>query len=318
MQWARASSAAACAAALLLAACADLDGLTGGTADGGGPGDAYVTTDGGGRPDAPASRDASAEASAGDAGSNDASADTPYDAPPDVATPIDSSADAGTWCGQQSPAPTFCADFDEASLTGGWNAVNQTNGTLTADSTNVSSPPHALLAATKATNANAMAQASLDYDPLATGSNVHFELELRVGTLDAASNVVVGGVSVGPTGNGNDAYHAFLVVAASGAFVEEAFHQATGEIYQDTPLSQSPAVGTYVHVALDLVLPTATGPAPTLTIRFDGNIVLGPRPLYGGGASGSLEIEVGASVYPTVNVGPNALDVDNVLLNVSP
>jgi hypothetical protein len=313
--------------ALALAACANLDGLTGGAPPGGSDAGEPPPSDGAPPRDAHSVTDAPGTDSRDAAPPTDASLPA-EDAPPDAGAPVDGNVpppvDAneagptGTFCQQQSPAPTFCADFD-TTLTGGFSSVNQSNGTLVADAVHYVSSPHSLSSTTAATAANGMAQASVDYDAPLAGSHVHLEYQLRVGTLDAQANVVAGGIALITNGGaGPDAYHIFLVLSSSsGAYIEEAKLSGGSDVYQNTPLSASPTALQFVRVQFDVVLPSSGGPAPTATVHFDNNVVLNAHPLYGGGASGPVEISVGAEVYPSIAIGQNQLDVDNVLLNVS-
>jgi hypothetical protein len=300
---ARASSLAAAlvsaiaAASVALASC-DLGGLTGGLrGDGGAALDASAGPDAAPAADAPAAVDAP---SAGDAG---------VDAP---------RVDAGTWCAQQSPAPTFCADFDESPLVGtGWTIVNQMNGTLALDTTDFVSKPASARGTTGPVVAAGSAQASLEYDTSASGSSVHLELEVRYSQIDPGAELKTTGFAV-TTAGGAELYTVYVIVAQTSAYLEESIAGDGGQIFHDTALSKIPALDQWEHLQLDVVLPTGGAPAATATVRLGPDVVLDHHPLWGGGATGNILMTAGLEVYPQSAVGPSQLEVDDVLLSVQP
>jgi hypothetical protein len=128
----------ACAAA----ACSlvtSLDGLTGGS---------------GGGPDSSAGDDAAASNADGNVGVNPGDDGAPLG---DDGAPGDDggaqgfdAGDAAPFCASQSPAPTFCDDFDEnpldaAAFTAPWDQVTQTGGSVVRSGGIVTSPPLAML-----------------------------------------------------------------------------------------------------------------------------------------------------------------------------
>ena len=300
------------------AGCASLDGLSGGVdASDGGPARDASTPDA-----AKANLDGGADAIAALDGQVPLDAPSAGDAPMAL---VDAGADArdvdaGSWCSQQSPAPTLCDDFDSAPL-GAWSVTNRLNGTLTKESNQVVSAPWAMQFATGATVAMGVAQASLDYVgpvPASPPSAAHLEWELRVVTLSGAAELKAGGFGV-PTNNGSgpNAYDCFLIVTASGAYIEESAQVGTSHVYQDTTLPLATSFASFVHVELDLVLPTATVAVGSVTVRLNDVVMIDHQALFHG-ANGPVAMNAGLEVYPNVAIGPCELDEDNILLSVTP
>jgi hypothetical protein len=102
----------------------------------------------------------SADVSSGDAGPTDAAMDAggPADASSgtDATDATDAPAPAGNYCQVNKGKYDFCADFDEApnvtQLLTSWTTYSSTGGAFTFDTTDVPSPPNALLATTATGN----------------------------------------------------------------------------------------------------------------------------------------------------------------------
>jgi hypothetical protein len=284
----------------ILTGCTNLDGLTQAPVDGGGD-------------DTPIDAQSPLE---------DASPVQPPPAdgaPSDVTTTLDSppngdAGDAGSWCAQQAPAPTFCTDFD-TSLVAGFTSVNQVNtGVLAFDSTHFASPPHSAQASTGAVSATS--QASLYYQAGVTGTKVHLEYQLRVGTIDPNASIKSGGFTVS---GGRGVYSVFIILRATGANLEEsATNDAGAPIFLDTALARGPTAGQFERVQLDVVLPSNGGAPPTASVHIGQDLVLDRKGLFQQGASGSVTMGIGIELFPTAPLGPCQIDVDNLLLDIRP
>ena len=301
----RASRLVPLASSLLVAAsCANLDGLSGGVPDGGGSSDASVASaDAGLTPDAHALTDAPARDTASDAGAD--------------ATRSSDASDAGRWCSQQSPS-TFCADYDTA-LVDGWSIDNEVNGTIAFDPVSFVSAPHAAHSTTSATLAHAFSQASLDYIAVVTGTNIHLEYELRLGQVAAGAGLKTGGFAISSPNGSQVDYGVFIIVTSGATFIEETIRADGGQqLYIRTALSVPPTPGQWARIQMDVVLPSLAGPPPTATVHVGNALALDHHPLAGGGANGPVTINAGLELYPTVDIGVCDVDIDNVLLVVSP
>jgi hypothetical protein len=284
------------------------------TADSGTPLDATGEAD--------AVLEAAAEADAPRDGSVDTSSPDAADGATDAAKPGDAAMDAadgeaGTWCSQQSPTPTFCADFDTPPLAAGWTGTNLTNGTVTLDTTHFVTGPSSLLATTNAFTASGTAQPVVYKTLTPSGPTIHFELQLSVVAIDPHAQIVAAELVVLSPGN-TDLYRYSLVITATGSEIQEEFAGDSGNLYKTMQLGRVFTTGTFYPVQIDLVLPTSGGAAPTGTLHIGGSLLIDHAALFNGAAQGKLQIDVGAQVYPSVAIGSCQTNADNVLLNVGP
>jgi hypothetical protein len=269
-----------------------------------------AAADGDARPDDGPAPDAAHDGPAETSSTQDA-ADGATDAPADADGSI------GTWCAQQTTAPTFCSDFDTPPLATGWTGTRATNGSVALDPVHFVSGTASLLATTNAFASSGTGQAVLYKTVTTAGSTVHFELQLAVATIDPHAQLVGAELVVLSAANA-DLYRYSLVVTATGSEIQEAFAGDAGNVYKTTPLGVTFTPGTFYPVQIDLVLPTAGGPSPTGTVHVGGNLLVDHAALFDGAAQGTLQIDVGAQVFPSAAIGSCQTNADNVLLNIGP
>jgi hypothetical protein len=232
--------------ALLGAACTlvtSLDGLSGGATDAATPEasvDAGVDT-GGGTPDAAA------------------------DAPE---TGRDATVDAGTFCARQSPAPTFCKDFDDGPVDFDWSSIVRTHGEVALDTAFATSAP---FAARFTRTADGCQGTSLDKVLPGLVNEAHLRFQLRLGTADGGvpSGSFLGGFNLASATAPACTMLLELDVMAGISFglAAQADYPDGGGLRDYVAASRYPVPGAWTLVELDAV-PDAG--AWSIAMRLDG------------------------------------------------
>jgi hypothetical protein len=307
-----------------MAACAvvaPLDGLTGGTLDAGGaadsagagdvsadatPADAPIAAEGG-SPDAP---DGLLDGPPD--GAPDAPPDGPADSPPDglLDGQPDSPPDAGPatgYCAALSPAPLFCADFDEGPagaplVPTPFFQVTGVGGTVGSTGAAFVSTPNAMRVAIAPNGPVIIDLAGYQKFQSQTAKSGTFTLgfDLRVDQADqtSSSDAVLGAIQF---------------FDASGTYwtlqVEVYYQSASGELAVDVAENTIPGDGgpdhyrahpfgaplplaAWTHVALQLVLPSGAGGPGTGTLTI-GSTMAGSAAVQVDTVGGTPEVLVG-------------------------
>ena len=251
--------------------------------------------------------DASAPPDAHDVTQTDGSVSL-ADAGDDATPAVDgSSYDAATgFCASISPAPSFCADFDDTDGGGGlYGFATGTAGSgcsLTRETTN-QSPPLALRAVT--TNLNTGCYLTTQVAPTHT---IAIDLDVRMHALPGSPGGFDG---IFTLREGNLRY---TLYASKGAV----FFQGTNGVQaQDSDHLPAPVLDVYHHVHMQLVLASGTAPIMSgtydqTTVTFGGkpqNATLGP---FEPGTS--TDVRVGLPEVVLTNTGD--VLIDNVVVRV--
>jgi hypothetical protein len=214
-------------------------GVLGSATDGTAGGDAASS-------EASADASASTDATPADGGSLDATTDA-TDAAPDG--PI-------TFCTTVTPAPTFCADFDDpadASPSAGWTTTHVDAGSSLASSTTVYTSAPRSLHATSPTGVVASVEST--FTMLSTLS---VEFDVRYASLPASGAGDVSPVLLTPpTFPGFDVYYF--------AYANGSYFQEYGDDY--SPGLAAPSLNTWHHVKISI---TTNGTTSTIDASVDG------------------------------------------------
>ena len=232
-----------------------------------------------------------------DFGPSDAAADGGLDASADVvdsgAAEAEASApDAGPFCASLSPKPIFCADFDEGSVTAGWDDTHLDQGTVTLSTTTSVSSPAAALAQTPATQTGYPVAALEKKFPQPTGDVVvAFDLDLE--TIDPNAPYTK---LLALSFDGNNPPFVFYLQIPDPSHVDVALAvpQADGgESYDDFGVAGLPQLGKWTHVEIDLFKSTTDATMASGQVLFDGSAVI-PKFDFGSSAAlGNVTLAVG-------------------------
>jgi hypothetical protein len=300
-------------AGVAIASCADLDGLAGGspTSDAGPladvtpPADAR-TSDVGHQPDGPRpTPDATPPDATADATSiPDAAPDASRDAPVDVAD-----ASPLGFCASLTPAPTFCADFDEGAVDNGWSSSQSSNGTIALDGTTSTSAPDSFVSTSVTSTANVIAALFKDFGT--SGSAYHLAFDLRVDAVSANAQAVVGQVQL-MTSNVLD-YGLSFIVTATDASIEESYRSGGTTQYLLTTLASRPVTGQWTRVFIDV-----TAPPGTVTVHYGATLVLDHQTMPTGSANGIPTLGAGLEIFPTTSINPCKVHLDDLTFQIDP
>jgi hypothetical protein len=295
--------------ALALAGCtllAPLGGLTGDVpgGDGGALGDAAAES----------AHETGSEASSD--GPSDASMifDTSTDVSPETG-PMSGDASPPGWCASQVGLQ-FCADFDESSVTLGWDSLYSPAGTMTQNDAESTSPPFSAL------NVLPAVQTGEDTAKLIKGiavspGQVHVAFDIRIdkGDMSATAEIVPFALVFGSDNVGYRYLNLDLTVSKAQIFVQT-YAVDGGETEGSYPFSnQAIAIqpNQWTHFELDYAI--SNGSATVGAVLGDASVVE-PTLLPTQGPLGPIELDVGGVVY-----GPTqgwTLRFDNVALTYQP
>jgi len=232
----------------------------------------------------------------------------PANVPPGQPPPVPPGAppppgdDGGTtFCATHTSA-TFCEDFDQGALGAKWDDTTEmNNGTLTLSTTDAPpSPPNALFAVS-ATNL-AGSNRTIFAKKLPSASAITVELDIKLAQVGAATTrtsfVMVGlgthAIGIGMHPNSTD----YVEFANSTTTMANA--------------GSAPAVGTWTHFKLDVVL----GAAPSATIT-NGGTAATPMTLDPSFVAGASNLQIGL-VFVESTATAWQYRVDNVIATVTP
>jgi hypothetical protein len=229
--------------------------------------------------------------------------------------------DAGPFCEGLTPAPSFCADFDDGEPAEfGWSMSNVKptgSGSLTADTLESRSPPASLEVRNETTSGVSVQTflsrtvvaplsvkgATLDYDVFLEDITQASDVKLSVLVFDEPS--VPGDYAV------------FFTVKPTGSVLEECMPPlADGG---PTPYFVTSGVRNvlpkkWVHVAMAFDF---TKPQPTVKVDLDGHPAIEERALAAGYLRQLTFLQVGI-VYADLVKGPLSFRLDNVVLRIVP
>lgn len=250
-------------------------------------------------------------------------------------------------------AHTFCASFDQSSVSAGWKAIQQSSGAkVELDTVDPKSPPASLLSSVPKNDIGGV-EATLSQTFAQPLKGFHLEVDVRVqpgafpdagapptdsGTdgdadagFDAGTEEDAGaeaGVDAGPVGpfqgglvklvsmsagESGDVSVAFAWTASGPIVLVAKPGDAGTEIA--VPLTKSPAPNKWVHVKIDVAF-DANGKG-SVTVQLDGASALnqGSLSILGAGAPSS-QLTLGVS---TRNVTPDfRVNYDNLTLDIDP
>ncbi|HEY1957601.1 MAG TPA: hypothetical protein VGH28_18405 [Polyangiaceae bacterium] len=272
--------AALAIAAALLGACIfpSLDGLTGSS-------DAGVDA-----------ADATSAADAGDAAPRDASVDAPSDA----------ISNTTFFCASVDAA--LCDDFDDedGSTFMRWTSAPTAHGaTITRDDSDASPPFAARFDAFGSDAGSPLAVLKKKFtDPITSSATLAFDLR-----VDAWPTPSTAGLNVAQVNLASGASATTLRLRQTNSQLEQTVPTDAGNIFPTFALSQSPVLGQWVHVELDWTLAQND---VTVTVLFDGNVVLAPTALDPTSAFGVPTLLAG-EVFIDPGNQSTSMRVDNVV-----
>ena len=227
----------------------------------------------------------------------DSGTDAPTDAPQDV------DGAGPPFCATQSPAPKFCADFDDPNPGAAWTTKTEVpnNSTVGIDTTVSKSGPASLRGESRALLATEPGNAALRKTFLVGSTHVRLAFSGRwSATTFGDGMVAIANVDVAA----NRFFTLYLRNADPGTAVLEEIDGATTTL---TPLAAVPAVSTWTRVELDLDL--ANGKA---TVRLDGAKVA--EAATGTAAATEVSVRIG-NVYVTGPLPKLVGNYDDVTLD---
>lgn len=228
-----------------------------------------------------AQRDASSDAPITDSGGNDAPADALADAGDGAAS---------GYCASLSPAPGFCADFDEGSFDAQF-AFKHTTGTglLSGDSTASVSPPTSFLARVGASSTGNGDFAFMTRVFGGSATQFTYAFDLRLDAVAGGQNSGVLAAIIIDDGAA-DSHTLSFYTTGTYAAVEEVFARPDGGMaYLDHTLSWVPKLDTWTRVSFSI--DTAAG---TCAASIDGKADL---------------TSTSCSLDPSWTSGPPAIDL---------
>ena len=235
----------------------------------------------------------------------------------DAASTSDGSdAGAGTgYCQTLTPKVLFCEDFDEGSLTAGWDATNTTSpATATLSTSTFESPPASFLAL--APNVPLSQYLRSDLEKTFTGpiGNAALTFDLYLGQVDP-NTPYTKLVSLEFDGN-NPAYYLYIQIPNS-TTIDIADQEPTadgGVQYGDFGPSPIPALNTWTHVELDLA---SSGNVTTAaSLLLNGTVVIPVFSLPSPDAFGNVTLEIGLAGLGGPTSGWS-VQVDNVTFDTN-
>jgi hypothetical protein len=221
------------------------------------------------------------------------------------AAPRGGDAAGGTFCRSRASQSqsTFCADFDEGSLTTAWvNGVEQSQAVQSLNAVGLNtatfmSPPASLRAVTGGGPVFSDLEMDLTGGPYST---LHVELDVSPEDAKPTSVVEVGFCN--GACNGDPAYHFFLLINETGSTCI-AEHGNVCRIGLTQP--GTPAIGAWSHVTLDAQMTDGAITATVGSVHIQG-MLQPPVPL----PSPGLKFAFGIPYVSTATV-----NVDNVLFS---
>jgi len=276
--------------ALLLVAGCSLAGLTGGAGDGGSE-----------RTEGSAAHDATGDAM------HDAGHSVTHDAGRDVAREAGRVVDARTeasagYCKSLVPAPTFCEDFDEGSLTQGWSQqFNYGGGALSLDTQVFVSPPASAHAVIPAEMGEDYGQAVVNVAFDQTFTTAHIDFDYICTEVDTTTVLVAAWGS----------YNLNLAFDSGDVEVAELLNASGSE----SNMWQFPQVapGSPLHVSVTLST-VATGTGGEIDVFYNHSAAAAiEQPLNAPPVVGSVQFDFGA-VY-SQGAGWNA-NFDNIVVDL--
>jgi hypothetical protein len=229
--------------------------------------------------------------------------------------------DARPFCEGLTPAPLFCADFDDGDpVQFGWNEIHVSptgSGTLTVDTAESRSAPAALVARNQSTGGLGI-QTWLGRALIAPPSvnGVTLDYDLFIEDIAQAADVKVAMLIFDEPSVPGD-YALQFSVSPTGCALEERMPPLDGGTNGPYVVTSGvrfvlPSKWTHVTTALDFSKPTAT-----VKIDLDGQSAIEERPLTPGYLRQLMNLQVGMTYADNVK-GPIAVRLDNVVLRVVP
>ena len=207
-------------------------------------------------------------------GAVDAGGDGGVDAQPgvDSGAPPDAAEAGGPFCASLSPAPIFCADFDEGQPASfGWtSSALQAGGTVALDPQIARSPPNSMDSVCPSLDAGMDCYAILALHRVAPASEILAGFDLW---LDGLGNGTAQLANIELLDAQDNATYAFdLDVNANGAFVVE--EAVGGGSFMQVATQGSLVPQQWAHVAIDFAIVADAGSGATMTVDVGGVRVL--------------------------------------------
>lgn len=221
------------------------------------------------------------DALSGDAAADDAAVHA--DGPVDVLV-ADDATDAGItdsaalddrFCSSQSPAPSFCEDFDTTPFSLVWRPRVDDGGTLTLDEVSAASPPRSLRTTMTPPPADAGCRSTYDDHKLAIkyAVSVRIDYDLRIGDGDGggypSGYIALNRLTLSAGDDNGACYYYFLARPGEAELV---ISPAGGGPSETTPVTGAFVDGRWTHVAIEIGSEDAG--AAGVTVWLDGVQVL--------------------------------------------
>lgn len=214
----------------------------------------------------------------------------------------DAQASPDGFCATQSAGTSFCTDFDEGSITGGWTATQVGDaGRLSLDFAQFRSAPGALLSAVSTSATSQYARLARSFPSQVTKVRVAFDM--RLGAVGPGPTSVV---SVWFT----PANHRITFELQSTVLLT--IFESSGTGTQNHTTTKTVAAGTWVHAVLDIDL----GAARTTSLSLDGATVV-TAPIVAAFLDGPPTVYLGVGVL-SASQPAWQVDYDNLTVTLTP
>jgi hypothetical protein len=221
---------------------------------------------------------------------------------------VPSDAGRSPFCASQSPASTFCVDFDEHPVEFDWTNVFKGGVLALDDAFAVSEPNCARVALPDAGNCLTVGfERSFPNTP----KGLHLEFSIRTGNAmpDAGSLAAYVGFVDHKNADGGDGCKELFHVGTTSMGVETQYAGSNGVVNDPHPFSRYALPGVWTRVEFDMI---AQAGVPEISVKLDGVSVLDPTPIPQCGLGGSSELYLG--LY--CSYGPGEVRYDNIRVDV--
>jgi hypothetical protein len=234
------------------------------------------------------------------------------------ASPADGGASPGDggFCAKLSPAPAFCADFDEGNpVDFGWTEPDSNIGDAGfhgVDFGDAVSPTGSRLVKNPGGSGRLVNSLLRDF-PTSAGTWAHAAYDLRLEQLDPSENVLLSGLIFGPGPSDSEHYYVELIASQDRATLQEEVAPADGgpRQFPQTALARGLPVGNWIHV--EMIVDFA---AQANTILVNGATALDRAPMAPSHRTGLAGLEVGLSYFMVGTAGPATARFDNVVVEL--
>jgi hypothetical protein len=225
-------------------------------------------------------------------------------------------------CASRTPAPTFCDDFDHASLPGAWDVFHQIGGSLAIESSASVSPPSSLVVIFSALDPGQLLDTALRKRfalPPSRGTTA-LELAVRPVTADPTPGAVVVLFSLDFFDAANNRYSLQFALRQTPGGLSVTLGEQSGFIdggmaYVEHPLPDPLTLGTWTKVRIEVA---RTAPrSATARVTFDGRVELDSVPLSVTVDAAALLVSIG-STFESLPSKPWSIRYDDVVIDLAP